>query len=1446
MKTQFKRISNIFNKLLAVMLAALFVVSAMPPVRAYAMYLNTFEMVNATPISSRNYVLNFMWEQFTQPTTPGHTLLVTNYQIMRRNATGIGGAFGPVATIPGGGTVFGYTHHNHGLPSLNRMRDGRFYEFRVDALHTLRNDNVFPPTVGTPQRTLGDNSVFFMTDILVEARGRGDTMTVSWSAPWLNGSDPFDFYRISFVRFGAGVEFSPAHPHILVPVDATLMATRSPNIATGLYEYTMTFEGLDLTPGALYSVWVEPAMGTAANPITRRTTPNLQQVFAAMPTPIDLRYTMNDYRTNNAFIEPNFMGTPVALDMLMLHWDIPVDAVIVTLQHRPVGDPGPFITIGELHGMATQNLNYWLVNRPLVSTVFQLRVERAGGEVQYLQWVFDPAITPFTPTRPEILDVWHVPHFPSVLDNTVLHVTWEAFHRTPFNAVEAASDFMYGGRFFDPNVIFEITITDCLTTLDTLNVHTEPSPVHVRTLEQLLGHIPFERDGETIRAHTYGFTHFFCSTAGEMRPIRPNTVYYIRVVTRRIDNLDMPHEFSFGSYAAHFIPGHVDARPPIVPTPPLRIESRTHNTIDIAWETRWFEGLNPDTGEWEHIAIRGNQVVFGREVNIVSDTRLEMIYGVTSWAAANAQLVTRGITNIPPIRMQEFGPNTGFEIHVQPFMNFAEVLEDIYGSDFEAFVTQELMGMGNNLRWTQIIPEFLPDEYGITRRFTITTDASNAALTPDTTYAIFFRPFNAPLAQENDPAAWSWWPSFLTGTTVAYRDGIVVQPTVPILRPYTAGDTWLRFDLRPFATELEYEFMISELPAFGSAWSIDPAMVSGAEIGVHAWQRFEAAGLFPDTNYYIWARAVGVDADGNALYSAWSNPISMRTLPIRTPLPPRGLGLASTLNVGIINLENDTEFARVEENALIIEWIPKPGDLRLLDGDLPAGITGAASGASILVSPLITHAYMLRVPGLVANRPHYVRARTILSISRPAIGQPAETRYDYIIQIATNPDFIDAITVFVMPDASGIEHGLHTRMAMSDWTATFIFHTGRGDGEFDSDAMPELFPLPDRDFEITYNPATRTLTFRFRSTGVDAQGNRDNLVDQRFISRLIQTRVFDYTIDMTHYNNQPVANRVIELPFSIISAFEERQISFGIIAGDTTYSLQPGFANTPQNMGFGTASRLTININDVPLVNLPTIRYEQRYIATPRNMGISVQNPTGRVDLTMLGAPLNISHHVNRAVVMDYSVASYAQSADDVGWRRMNSTFDEINGRMNATTTQLQRFAAIGTAVPTQWGDADPGVRNALYYVNSRIAFTDMDWFMADSPINAWQLNRMILAIANNANQVAINQNLAQPEVDSLTRGGMLVPGAGTVTRQNAMPALVRLFEVRTGSRITAQPTLANSAFPDISATASHLQAAMLRAEFLGFLDNGTGVANPLGVLTMGEAVMIFEIILRN
>jgi hypothetical protein len=92
----------------------------------------------------------------------------------------------------------------------------------------------------------------------------------------------------------------------------------------------------------------------------------------------------------------------------------------------------------------------------------------------------------------------------------------------------------------------------------------------------------------------------------------------------------------------------------------------------------------------------------------------------------------------------------------------------------------------------------------------------------------------------------------------------------------------------------------------------------------------------------------------------------------------------------------------------------------------------------------------------------------------------------------------------------------------------------------------------------------------------------------------------------------------------------------------------------------------------------------------------------------------------------------------------------------------------------------------------------------------------------------------------------MLVPGADTVTREDALSALVRLYEVRTGRRVVGEPTMETTFFPDIAEASPEMQQALLRAEFLGFLNYSTGIANPHGSMTMGDAMLIFETILRN
>ena len=1431
-----------FKKIIAVIISIIFVLAVMPgDVLANPQApVNNLWLIQQTAPASQNYTFTLNW---VRPPAIGGTIeppnfvgapqnppvwdnhRATQYVVQRRNAAlpPLAGNFVDVGNVASLAESPSFQYINNSLPFMERMQNGRIYAFRINAYHPHIYNVLGPGGIflqqTVMQRVDGTMEVHFMSDIDVSAVGIGNEMTVEWSRPLIGAEDPFESYRIFFAPGGISVSNIFAQNFVDVAVD-------HPDLEIDGDMYRFTFSTPHLVPGAVYAVAVEPMIGTA----TRRTvSPSLADVML-QTRGITLHYTMNEYRTNNAFVLPRFQYTPIGIDLLQLNWDVPHSALSVTLRSRPVSIDA-WTVVGSIHGPSTQVINYWLTQRPFATTEFWLEIELVDGSFENLFLIYDPSVTPFSPTRPNILDIDHSPPGHNPMPPITLDISWEAFSRLPYTQMDwadAANIWQDGAvtRYFDPNVMYEIFISDDLTTLNSLSTAVMGQVAAVLTPADMQRVLV---DG--VWAHQFMSPYYFNAAAGEMRPIIANKVYYVRINTRRTVSA---FEVSFPAYGSHFIPGHEELRPVMVPAPPLRVYHEDIDSITIAWEANWLEVFEEASLTWHgRMAVRDGVPVFGTAI-MESDTLVNLT-DFPNAASLRAHLAALGV--IIPVREQHLLPHYGFEIHVRPIADIAGDIAPPPEGNFDSFVA----GIHDDpTAWTIVQP--LREEGSGTMRFNITQSHGGAGLEGNRTYAIFFRPFN-PMGEIRNV----WWPTFLTGTTTDVRQPIEITPTVPMLSPHSAGDTWLRFDMRPFSTQLRYEFMISEFADFSTAWAFNPTVEEVFEQGGFTWRRFAATMLFPETNYYIWVRAAGVALDGSYIYSIWSNPIAMQTLPILTPMPPRGLGLASRMDLNIINQENGLELAAVEPDAMVITWLPHPGD-----DNLPIEMQDGAMGTEILGSPNILHSYLVRFSGLVANRPHYVRARTMYSIHRDAVGAPvSQIRYNYIVQFAANADFLDAITVYVLPDASDIVAGTNVRMALSEWTDAFIFHTARDDGEYDSDAIPELFPLPMHDFEIIYTAATQTLLFRFRSTGVDALGNMDNLVDQRFISRLIQLGVFDYEIDMSHYNNAPVRNRVVELPYSIITAMADRQISLSILAGDSSYRLQPGFANTPQNMGFNIQSRLRIYINDLAAGAVPALPDGLSYVVAPQAVDISVvqANEQGLqnniVRLTHLAAALEVTQRVNQAAMMDFNITPHMRTADDVGWIMVDEfDFSDAAGTFRFTTVRPQHITAIAMARPNVAPGIDPIVRDALYFVNSQVAFEDLVWFVEDEPISAWQINNMILAIATGERTVTINGALNQEQMARLTNGGMLVAGGDTVTREAAAAALVRLYEVRTRTRVSGYPSLQTTGIADIEQVSAHLRQAVLRAEHLGFVYGP--LVSPLGDFTMGEAILVFEIILRN
>ncbi len=578
--------------------------------------------------------------------------------------------------------------------------------------------------------------------------------------------------------------------------------------------------------------------------------------------------------------------------------------------------------------------------------------------------------------------------------------------------------------------------------------------------------------------------------------------------------------------------------------------------------------------------------------------------------------------------------------------------------------------------------------------------------------------------------------------------------------------------------------------------------------------------LFPDTGYYIWIRAIVEDTEKS---SDWSTPIYVRTNTISKPEPPSGFGLASEKSLSTYNTNNNTDYKPITDKYLALEWLRDPEDLLK---DPKAEKKGTAEP---LLDPNIKKTYMVKFNELMANRYYYTRAKTKVYISKGSDGT-IEKVYTYIIQLSPNQDFKDAVEI-EMPTVD--PKGDKVLTSESDWTTTYRYRTKfstDGDGDYDGNIIDDLYPLPTEDFEILYDPITKTLTYRFRSNKTDVNGNADNLVDQRFITKLINNKVYDYNLDLTKHNNYTIQNRRVEIPYSvngnadnlvdqrfitklinnkvydynldltkhnnytiqnrrveipysIISAFDERKISLSITTGGTRFKLNPAFLNTSEakSVGkLGTNTMVAIDIMQNP-DGLPILNHNQIYGTTPEYIKISINNNGVYTPLTFTGSDMDIMLKLkNRSLTLDSSVGAYRNINNNI-WERIPSSYSSETGIHTVKTNKLGKYTTISNGVNQSNINGNNDV-SLVTNVNSKIVFTDLNNLNMKNPISVVQFNNIIAGVANGKKEIAINGGLSDKDYKGLQNSGMLLQGS-VVGREAGINSLVKLYEMKTKTK---------------------------------------------------------------
>jgi len=1344
----------------------------------------------------------------------------------------------------------------------------------------------------------------FLTDISVDlTRGEMGGMLITWDNPLFDGNQVFDAYRIYFRQvpdvgtmpgWTPGTTVTPESPG-LVRTDAN--RTWSFEFVHAGLQVGAVYDVRVVPMVGAAAVRQEPGTTNNFAPATININ-GVVRNFAfsgrefigtgfSLPPHLSVTRVGQNLRLN--WSTP-VTGTVLETQIWMLKsppppnfQDIGLDRGNAQLIHTIMGVEAGSVTSHLVPLAMIEDLPVWFA----VAFRIEPPVPSPPDYTVFWMWTnyvdYDPEIDDFAPYAPTIRSI-------GVNNPPSLDIQWRAFTRPIFGGDEAYRDAGFtpvgpnfvsamddSGREYiiDDNLVFYIYITDSIEFLD------NPSLPHVgRVLGRDMApeRIPVVDGPPQLFDWFYSdnFSRYVRSDDVMEADMVGNKVYYIRIVARRpilTGGITGDHE-SDPSYGAAFIPptDYMHLIPHMVPVR-VKLDDEGIQLIDddsitIEWNTEWFEVFDIETNIWyDVVATRENgEVVFGRAAENESPARRRRLWDEDDFRP----LETANLTLANEYIQRMFGPNVPVRLvntepsnisnHLVHVVQYDEMAAAFPGAvDPYAMYLRSIRGANDGPPTPGM---WRPIGMGSSRDGSdIRYSARIGSLSQNTSYVIFFWPEN-----ENESNQYhSYHPSYTTGTTTDDRDILDIQPPVPVLRVerhpiegITAGTTDTSITLSWNGSfELAYQLRFTEL-------MVDFENNAGGEIIIDFNSNLESYGivyrngrlymvvdgLFPETLYHfrIQARAQGV-AGFN--YSNWSNPVSERTLGIAPPQEPSGLRIASSMSLSAYNTENSTEHRTGEPDQLIVEWNRIFADINnqhppdaAQDGyDTDPGVT--SYDATWLDSPSLLSTYMAKFMELIPNRRYHIRVWTVLTVTRGDGPRGIVRSYSYRMQLSSSPDFDDYIQIIIPsldpPHNSPNVTGQMLRRESLEYHYRSFF-SGQTDDEYDGFVNPDLFPLPDRDWELSYDRGSSTLTFRFRSNQIDETGARDHNVDQRFISRLVQQRVFTYRLDLSTYNTRPVQNAVVEMPFSIMRAFHERQISLEVTHGNARVTFTPGSLATAEarsltNLGPETTTRLIINSADE---NTPALAFGNSYVSDPRRISAEVSTPQRTINFDQFAQPIQLAFTPqSQAAMLEQNVGMFTATPLTGGWQRVASNHSPTTGELSLSTRRAGSFAAIGQAAPAQTMPMHPS-RDAFTRVNSSIAINDMQSFNPYEQVSGLAFNNMVAAIAMGRDSVNMNAQMTQTDAMSLARARMFV-AQPVVTREAGVAALVTLYERRVGQTVQTGSTPRPADLASASSSANQL--ALLKAAELGFIE---GNARPAEALTMGDFMSMLDIIIMD
>ncbi len=967
----------------------------------------------------------------------------------------------------------------------------------------------------------------------------------------------------------------------------------------------------------------------------------------------------------------------------------------------------------------------------------------------------------------------------------------------------------------DYDLYYDIWVTDNRDTLNTA----QPIISNLRVMPKQDANIIYRQDGETVVGFKTDSSNskinLYTTSHNEVKALSTNRTYYIKMVAKR--KYGKTYTVSTPTILSISIAKDGDVYdPPVLGKPPLQLGEITATTAEIQWVEEWYELMAKDADSLYPSVTHQVENLLAR-------------YGHSSiYLDQNQKPAIRYID--PSISNPNFGAQTPLKLYGKLAQdNLAKIRKSLETSDYpegyyannyvEKFVSigsdvnyeikvmtqkdvEALRGdeplelwLKNNEKnlsegWSSItdaLTEVTID--GVQgKRYLVAKDYQNQALKPNTSYVIMIRTSR----MVEGEIKYSAFPSYILCTTLTDHTSKPEVPKTPTLylykdRDITATDISVRWI---YNDSFDYELRYSRLddPEKAEKWTFTDEEMKTFSDGAEA--KATITGLVPETTYNFWIRAIQkkTNSDGEILSSDWSNPVIATTLALDKPLPPSGLGPAAYQSI----LEAGQDFPPISKDYITVEW------MRIASDKDNAEIENGSSNLSV------QYQYVVEF----ANNPEFLDS-IVVNTSEPAI-EGTQIVAKNIIRFdnleSNKPYYVKVKTVlkYINPDTGKVV------IKESDFSNWVRILTKTSNDEYDGGENDNIIIYPEAIVD-TYTNGIWT----------------KEIVDTaKIISQIQNSKHYFLTVTMENYKNKYDADvRRLKMPKNVVDTLINRGMALKVITNVGIYEI-PGKALRVYSNQYSARDIVQFDFTKATLLNIAAIgrsypesfikgeRFEVMFRGSTKNTAVQKLDDHMKIKLK-----LELVGQYNFANMNTYTYSYYTNS-----WSKQNPAIETQTDSYFVYSTPYTGLHALYQRLTIASNTGSTYIMNELKAAYDIRGLGDI-YFKQDY-VYGNQYIQLLMGIAQNKSSIDLTESVTSDlKTKARTSGIYISQSTGTVTKEQALAGVVKLYELKQGYQVKPSKVV----FKGVSST---YKEAVGKAYALGLIDEAI---NPSGKVTYSE-----------